>query len=599
MLKTQGVYIFQNSTYHYFRQVIPVDLRPAVQRTEFRVSLRTADRVIAKRKASCLSARIWDIFTALRKGDRRMTQLSAEQIQDLVKAWVNQELAEDEAARILSAKTDRKSLTPDETVIDEAGEAYDLCAADARESLATGAFSRVKDFADDILETNELAVDNASMEYKELCREILKGQIEICSILKQRNQGVYPVSYTDQQLNTSYAQKPNVSKKQQTKLSIAFKAYTNDKKAHGHWIPRTETSTRDKVKVLIEIMGDIRLCDITQEKLKAFEKALLRYPKNRTKVAKYRKCTIDEIMKMDIAPDECISITTVSNYLTQINGFLAWAKKIYELPDWLSTLMTAPKPDATKDKTTSKAVFTTEDISTIFYGKWYVLTPEERKQRESHKRLSPLDGSKFWLPLMALFSGARLEEMGQLYLADFKVIDDVKCFELTSEIEDEEGNVKHVKSLKNIASKRVVPIHDELLKLGLWEYVQELRDKGHSRLFEELNPTCADKKYTTLYSKWFNRHLKSDLKIKGNKRTGAKVFYSFRHTFINYCVQHGIDDRYFERVVGHALEGNPITYAHYAKALSPKILKAEVLDKVDYEIDLTCLRDNPFARTGQ
>ena len=104
-------------------------------------------------------------------------------------------------------------------------------------------------------------------------------------------------------------------------------------------------STRDKVKVLIEIMGDIRLCDITQEKLKAFEKALLRYPKNRTKVAKYRKCTIDEIMKMDIAPDECISITTVSNYLTQINGFLAWAKKIYELPDWLSTLMTAPKPD--------------------------------------------------------------------------------------------------------------------------------------------------------------------------------------------------------------------------------------------------------------
>ena len=141
--------------------------------------------------------------------------------------------------------------------------------------------------------------------------------------------------------------------------------------------------------------------------------------------------------------------------------------------------------------------------------------------------------------------------------------------------------------------------YNQYLTAVSYTHLQELRDKGHSRLFEELNPTCADKKYTTLYSKWFNRHLKSDLKIKGNKRTGAKVFYSFRHTFINYCVQHGIDDRYFERVVGHALEGNPITYAHYAKALSPKILKAEVLDKVDYEIDLTCLRDNPFARTGQ
>ena len=65
----QGVYIFQNSTYHYFRQVVPPDLRPAIKRTEFRVSLRTADKIIARRKAGCLSARIWDIFTALGRGD--------------------------------------------------------------------------------------------------------------------------------------------------------------------------------------------------------------------------------------------------------------------------------------------------------------------------------------------------------------------------------------------------------------------------------------------------------------------------------------------------------------------------------------------------
>lgn len=599
MLKTQGVYIFQNSTYHYFRQVVPVDLRPAIKRTEFRVSLRTADRATAKRKASCLSARIWDIFTALRKGDKRMTRLTAEQIQDLVKAWVEQELAEDAAARILSAKTYGKSGGADETAIDKADEVYSLCAAEARESLAAGSYTRVKDFADDILETNQLTSDNGSLEYKQLCHEILKGQIEICSILKQRNQGVYPTDYTAPHLYAADVQKSKTIKKQQIKLSTAFKAYIDDKKSHGHWIQRTETNVKDKVKVLIEIMGDIYLCDITQEKLKAFERALLRYPKNRTKVAKYRDCDINEIMKMDVASNERISITTVNNYLTQINGFLAWVRKIYELPDWLSTLMTAPKPDEAKDKTTSKAIFTTEDISTIFNGKWYVLTQEERKKRASDTRLSPLNGTKFWLPLMALFSGARLEEMGQLYLADFKIIDNTKCFELTTEIEDEEGNVKCVKSLKNTASKRVVPIHDELLNLGLWEYVQELKSGGHERLFEDLNPTCADGKYTTLYSKWFNRHIKSDLKIIGSEKTGAKVFHSFRHTFINYCVQHGIEDKYFERVVGHALEGNQVTYAHYAKPMSPKTLKREVLDRVDYGINLDHLKDNPFARVKE
>lgn len=296
MLKTQGVYIFQNNTYHYFRQVVPVDLRSTIKRTEFRVSLRTADKVKAKRRAGCLSARIWDIFTALRKGDKRMTRLTAEQIQDLVKAWVEQELAEDVTTRILSAKTYGKSGGADETAIDEADEVYSLCAAEARESLAAGSYTGVKDFADDILETNQLTADNGSLEYKQLCHEILKGQIEICSILKQRNQGVYPTDYTAPHLYDADVQKSKTIKKQQIKLSTAFKAYIDDKKSHGHWIQRTETNVKDKVKVLIEIMGDICLCDITQEKLKAFERALLRYPKNRTKVAKYRDCDINEII---------------------------------------------------------------------------------------------------------------------------------------------------------------------------------------------------------------------------------------------------------------------------------------------------------------
>lgn len=600
----QGVYIFQNSTYHYFRQVVPIDLRPAIKRTEFRVSLRTADRATAKRKASCLSARIWDIFTALRKGDKRMTRLTAEQIQDLVKAWVEHELAEDAAARILSAKTYGKSGGADETAIDEADEVYSLCAAEARESLATGSYTRVKDFADDILETNQLTSDNGSLEYKQLCHEILKGQIEICSILKQRNQGVYPTAYTPNNANlhkhASDTQNSGIArKKRKVLISTAFKAYEEDKTLHAHWTPRTKLNVRDKISTLIELLGDISIYDITQQKLKDVEKKLLRYPKNRKKSPKYRYLKIDEIMTMPIVPEDCLSRKTIDNYLIQINSYLAWVKKMYELPDWVSTLMSAPKRDNTKDSTASKAVFSTDDLTNIFHGPWYVLTAEERRKRESNRRLAPLDAPKFWLPLMALFSGARLEEMGQLYLNDFKIIDGTKCYELSIITEDEDGNIQKVKTLKNTASKRVVPLHDELLKLGLWEYVQELKETGHTRLFEELNQSGVDQRYTTAYSKWFNRHLQNDLNIKGNKKIGSKVFYSFRHTFINYCVQHGIEDKYFERVVGHALEGNQVTYAHYAKPISPKTLKREVLDRVDYGINLDHLKDNPFARVKE
>lgn len=595
--QSQGVYIFQNSTYHYFRQVVPIDLRPAIKRTEFRVSLRTADKITARRKAGCLSARIWDIFTALRKGDKRMTQLTAEQIQDLVKAWVEQELANDEAERVLQAKTVQSERVNLEKQA-EREEQNKWLESEAREALATGHYSFVKAGAEDILEANNLTVSPDSQDFKALCRELLRGQIELCKVLDMRNRGVYPTAYTPNEVNpylyTSNVPDSNANKKQKVLISTAFKAYVEDKTLHGNWTPKTVLDVSDKVRAFIELLGDIKVCDISQERLRKTERLLLQYPKSRTKLKKYRELTIEQIKSMDIPESYRLSPKSIVNYLIQINGFLNWLKTMYELPDWISTIMTPPKLNKTVDTRNARDVFDTSDLVKIFNDPWYV--KGSGKSFISGRRIAPINGAKFWLPLMALFSGARIEELCQLYLADFKIIDGTKCYELSTDIEDEEGAVKKVKQLKNRASKRIIPIHDELLELGLWEYVQELREKGQNRVFEELSSSGAGGKYSTAFSKWFNRHLKKDLEIKGSKKTGAKVFYSFRHTFINYCVQHGIEDRYFERVVGHKVGGNEITYAHYAKAMSPKTLKAEVLDRIDYEIDLSCLKDNPFAR---
>ena len=525
-----------------------------------------------------------------------MTQLTAEQIQDLVKAWVEQELANDEAERVLQAKTVQSERVNLEKQA-EKEEQNKWLESEAREALATGHYSFVKAGAEDILEANNLTVSPDSQDFKALCRELLRGQIELCKVLDMRNRGVYPAVYTPNEVNphlyNSNVQISNAGKKQKVLISTAFKAYVEEKKAKGNWTPKTVLDISDKVNLFIALLGDIKLCDITQERLKAAECALFNFPKNKAKNPKYRDLTIEEIKKLDIPVEERLSRTTVVNYINQINGFLSWIKTLYELPDWISVIMSAPKGDKTEDTRTSKAVFEVTDLRRIVTDEWYM---KGEKRLGNSPRGALLDGARFWLPLMALFSGARLEELCQLYIADFKVIDETKCFELTSVIEDEDGTLKKVKGLKNTASKRVVPIHNELLKLGLWEYIQELKEKGHTRVFEELTFSDSAQKYSHNYSKWFNRYLHDTLHIVGSKREGMKVFYSFRHTFINYCVQHGIEDRYFERVVGHKVGGNEITYAHYAKAMSPKTLKAEVLDKIDYEIDLSCLRNNPFAR---
>jgi integrase len=66
----------------------------------------------------------------------------------------------------------------------------------------------------------------------------------------------------------------------------------------------------------------------------------------------------------------------------------------------------------------------------------------------------------YWLPLIALFSGARRTEIAQLKVGDVRQGDGwIWFFDLTNESEDQ--------SLKTSFSAGSVPLHSELIRLGL------------------------------------------------------------------------------------------------------------------------------------
>lgn len=46
-------------------------------------------------------------------------------------------------------------------------------------------------------------------------------------------------------------------------------------------------------------------------------------------------------------------------------------------------------------------------------------------------------------------------------------------------------------SLKNEGSRRRVPIHSSLIKLGFLDYVQQMKQDGHTRLFPKLTRAIA------------------------------------------------------------------------------------------------------------
>jgi integrase len=186
------------------------------------------------------------------------------------------------------------------------------------------------------------------------------------------------------------------------------------------------------------------------------------------------------------------------------------------------------------------------------------------------KRERPAAGggeASYWLPLMALYMGARLEEMGQAVVSDVVKVGGVLCLDINDEGEG--------KSVKTTSSRRTVPIHPELLRLGFEKYVASV-DKG-GRLFPGLQQDQFGK-WTGNFSKWWGRWARG-LGITDRR----KVFHSFRHTFKAACRRAGIQEETHDLLTGHRGAGVGRSYgrADYSPELVKTLSKA--IRKIEYK----------------
>ena len=102
------------------------------------------------------------------------------------------------------------------------------------------------------------------------------------------------------------------------------------------------------------------------------------------------------------------------------------------------------------------------------------------------------------------------------------------------------------KRVKNKSSRRRVPIHAELVRLGLLEFVETRRNMGERvPLFPDLR---ADRSgvMTGNWSKWWGRYARSIGIIDRRK-----VFHSFRHAFKTECRVAGIGKEFHDAITGH------------------------------------------------
>jgi integrase len=148
--------------------------------------------------------------------------------------------------------------------------------------------------------------------------------------------------------------------------------------------------------------------------------------------------------------------------------------------------------------------------------------------------------------LVALYTGARLSELAALTAADV-VVEKPSGIAIITITED----LDQGRTLKTLASRRVVPIHTELIRLGFLNFVEDIcRDHGKpARLFPLLTPGSRGG-LGEGWSKWFGRYIRSI----GITNT-ASVFHSFRHGFKDALRAAGVDEDVNDALTGHVGPG--------------------------------------------
>ncbi|MFC5549524.1 DUF6538 domain-containing protein [Massilia aerilata] len=296
--------------------------------------------------------------------------------------------------------------------------------------------------------------------------------------------------------------------------------------AHNKPTEKTLDSYRAAISLFIDIIGDKPLHALSVADQNRFEDVIRKVPVNRTKLAIARMLNIDEMTALDVPK---LSPQTAKNTAQRTNNFLSWAfrregnKPPFELMGNVRIKERA--------KTVHRRAFTDDELHTLFSPTTYA---QGRQQ-------SPY---MYWLPLIGLHTGMRLNEIAQLALADIGAQGGIACFHVTDDGDDEREG-RRAKRVKTDAGRRIVPVHHALLNLGLLEYVQTVRQDGHSFLFPEL--TGGRDGPGQPASKQFARYC---------DRVGLKdpdlVFHSFRHGAVGRMRAAGIAKELRMIVVGHS-----------------------------------------------
>lgn len=337
-------------------------------------------------------------------------------------------------------------------------------------------------------------------------------------------------------------------------LSQVLTAFHKERSAGGGTLAtKTMEEHRNAVRMFNEFAGgDVTVNSITKKQVIDYKQTLLKTPNRYT--MRFRGLTLPQAIKANAklpVPFETLAPKTINmKWLSHLSSILQWASNngyIESNPAQGIRVDTGSKIH----REPSYLPFTRDELQKIF-GDPIFKDPKKY-------------GLNQWAVLIMLYTGVRnSSEMARMRLVNIHEEQNVPVFNLAD-------------ATKNQRSKRIVPIHHDLIRLGFLDHVENLRKAGQSLLFPEWA------KRPDKVNDWFNNTFLVNLGLKSKQR----VFYSFRHTLATELARAGVPRELSKMVSGHA----PQEVASVYIQASPITLMAQALNKVKFDLPIAKLRE--------
>lgn len=195
-----------------------------------------------------------------------------------------------------------------------------------------------------------------------------------------------------------------------------------------------------------------------------------------------------------------------------------------------------------------------------------------------------LHGDDFWIPLIGLFTGARIEEITRLQRKDIKQTPEMPVW---SKKKDKSRHgiwymdiTSSEKGLKNNgASHRVMPLHPYLVDIGFIDYISDFNPG------EFIFPHYGMREYDKASDMFVRyRRLVGVGRQKGEDTGDELTFHTFRHTLADTFKDNFVPDSVSREIMGHS-PGKDVHANTYEKNHNIETLFDKGIMVLDYYVD--------------